>query len=42
MKTFTLREIVDLTEGELRGDPERQIVGAAPLAEATRGEISFS
>src|SRR5207248_4807470 len=30
-----------LTEGELRGLPERQIVGAAPLAEATQGEISF-
>jgi UDP-3-O-[3-hydroxymyristoyl] glucosamine N-acyltransferase len=41
MKTFTLREIAGLTEGELRGDPERQIVGAAPLAEATQGEISF-
>src|SRR5260370_10474782 len=41
MKTFTLREIAVLTEGELRGDPERQIVGAAPLAEATQGEISF-
>ena len=41
MKTFTLREIAGLTQGELRGDPERQIVGAAPLAEATQGEISF-
>jgi UDP-3-O-[3-hydroxymyristoyl] glucosamine N-acyltransferase len=41
MKAFTLREIAGLTEGELRGDPERQIVGAAPLAEATQGEISF-
>jgi UDP-3-O-[3-hydroxymyristoyl] glucosamine N-acyltransferase len=41
MKTFTLREIASLTEGELVGEPQRQIIGAAPLAEATEMEISF-
>ena len=41
VKTITLREIADLTKGELQGDPQRQINGAAPLAEATEGEITF-
>jgi UDP-3-O-[3-hydroxymyristoyl] glucosamine N-acyltransferase len=41
VKTFTLKKIASLTEGELRGDEQRQITGAAPLAEATPGEISF-
>jgi UDP-3-O-[3-hydroxymyristoyl] glucosamine N-acyltransferase len=41
MKSFTLQEIARLTEGELQGDPKRQIIGAAPLAEATQSEISF-
>jgi UDP-3-O-[3-hydroxymyristoyl] glucosamine N-acyltransferase len=41
VKSITLREIADLTKGDLRGDPQRQICGAAPLAEATQGEITF-
>jgi UDP-3-O-[3-hydroxymyristoyl] glucosamine N-acyltransferase len=41
MKTLILQEIAAVTGGELRGDPQRQIVGAAPLAEATEGEITF-
>jgi UDP-3-O-[3-hydroxymyristoyl] glucosamine N-acyltransferase len=41
VKTFTLNEIARLTEGEVRGDPQRQITGAAPLVEATQNEISF-
>jgi UDP-3-O-[3-hydroxymyristoyl] glucosamine N-acyltransferase len=41
MKTLTLQEIAGVTEGELRGEPGRQIAGAAPLAEATENEISF-
>jgi UDP-3-O-[3-hydroxymyristoyl] glucosamine N-acyltransferase len=41
MKSFTLQEIARLTEGEIQGDPKRQITGAAPLAEATENEISF-
>jgi UDP-3-O-[3-hydroxymyristoyl] glucosamine N-acyltransferase len=41
LKTLTLQQIADATEGELRGDPQRAIIGAAPLAEATEQEISF-
>jgi UDP-3-O-[3-hydroxymyristoyl] glucosamine N-acyltransferase len=41
VKTFTLQEIASFSGGELRGDPHRQITGAASLAEATEGEISF-
>ena len=41
MKTFTLQEIASLTEGHLIGDSQREIIGAAPLAEATEKEISF-
>jgi UDP-3-O-[3-hydroxymyristoyl] glucosamine N-acyltransferase len=41
VKTFTLDEIARLTEGDLHGDPQREITGAATLAEAALGEISF-
>src|SRR4051812_25803533 len=41
MKTLTLQEIAKATDGELSGDATRQIVGAAPLSEATENEISF-
>jgi UDP-3-O-[3-hydroxymyristoyl] glucosamine N-acyltransferase len=41
VKTLTLQEIATATEGKLHGDPNRQIAGAAPLAEATEKEISF-
>jgi UDP-3-O-[3-hydroxymyristoyl] glucosamine N-acyltransferase len=41
VKTLTLQEIATATQGELRGDPKRSITGAAPLVEATEGEISF-
>jgi UDP-3-O-[3-hydroxymyristoyl] glucosamine N-acyltransferase len=37
----TLQEIAELSGGELRGDPALLITGAASLAEATAGEISF-
>lgn len=39
--TFTLEELAALSGGELRGDPGQQINGAASLAEATPGEITF-
>ncbi|MFL6528562.1 MAG: UDP-3-O-(3-hydroxymyristoyl)glucosamine N-acyltransferase [Chthoniobacterales bacterium] len=38
---FTLDELARLVAGELRGDPDQQITGAASLAEATAGEITF-
>jgi UDP-3-O-[3-hydroxymyristoyl] glucosamine N-acyltransferase len=39
--TFTLQELASMSGGELVGDPELKITGAASLAEATSGEISF-
>ncbi len=39
--TFTLQEIAKISGGELRGDPALKITGAASLAEAVAGEISF-
>ncbi|MFL6515316.1 MAG: UDP-3-O-(3-hydroxymyristoyl)glucosamine N-acyltransferase [Chthoniobacterales bacterium] len=41
MKKLTLQEIAGATEGQLQGDSQRQITGAATLVEATEGEISF-
>ena len=39
--TFTLQELATMSGGELIGDPALKITGAASLAEATAGEISF-
>lgn len=39
--TFTLQELAFLSGGELLGDPLHEITGAASLAEATAGEITF-
>jgi UDP-3-O-[3-hydroxymyristoyl] glucosamine N-acyltransferase len=39
--TLTLQEIAKLSGGELIGDPNQEISGAASLAEAVPGEISF-
>ncbi|PYJ48861.1 MAG: UDP-3-O-(3-hydroxymyristoyl)glucosamine N-acyltransferase [Verrucomicrobia bacterium] len=39
--TFTLQELATMSGGELIGDPAFEITGAASLAEATSGEISF-
>jgi UDP-3-O-[3-hydroxymyristoyl] glucosamine N-acyltransferase len=39
--TFTLQELAVMSGGELIGDPALEITGAASLAEATTGEISF-
>lgn len=39
--TLTLQELAKLSGGELRGDPATPITGAASLAEATPGEVSF-
>jgi UDP-3-O-[3-hydroxymyristoyl] glucosamine N-acyltransferase len=39
--TFTLQELATMSGGELVGDPGLKITGAASLAEATPGEISF-
>jgi UDP-3-O-[3-hydroxymyristoyl] glucosamine N-acyltransferase len=39
--TFTLRNIATVSGGDIVGDPSLQITGAASLAEATPGEISF-
>jgi UDP-3-O-[3-hydroxymyristoyl] glucosamine N-acyltransferase len=39
--TFTLQKLASMFDGELVGDPALKIIGAASLAEATTGEISF-
>lgn len=39
--TLTLQELATMAGGELLGDPAQQITGAASLAEATTGEITF-
>jgi len=39
--TLTLQQLAAMSGGELVGDPSLQITGAASLAEATPGEISF-
>jgi UDP-3-O-[3-hydroxymyristoyl] glucosamine N-acyltransferase len=39
--TFTLQELATMSGGELVGDPELKITGAASLSEAAPGEISF-
>lgn len=40
--TFTLQELTDMSGGELAGgDPAQVVTGAAALAEATAGEITF-
>ena len=41
MVSFTLQELAGTSNGELVGDPKLKITGAASLAEATSGEISF-
>jgi UDP-3-O-[3-hydroxymyristoyl] glucosamine N-acyltransferase len=38
---FTLQELATISGGELSGDPKKVITGAASLADATAGEISF-
>ncbi|MFL6583725.1 MAG: UDP-3-O-(3-hydroxymyristoyl)glucosamine N-acyltransferase [Chthoniobacterales bacterium] len=38
---FTLGDLAALSGGELRGDADQKITGAASLAEATPGEITF-
>jgi UDP-3-O-[3-hydroxymyristoyl] glucosamine N-acyltransferase len=39
--TLKLQELAAMCGGELRGEAEQKITGAASLAEATAGEISF-
>jgi UDP-3-O-[3-hydroxymyristoyl] glucosamine N-acyltransferase len=39
--SFTLQELASTSDGELVGDPKLKITGAASLAEATSGDISF-
>jgi UDP-3-O-[3-hydroxymyristoyl] glucosamine N-acyltransferase len=39
--TLTLQEIAKLCGGELIGDPNQEITGAASLAEAQPGEVTF-
>jgi UDP-3-O-[3-hydroxymyristoyl] glucosamine N-acyltransferase len=39
--TFTLQELATMSGGELLGDPAQKITGAASLAEATDGDVSF-
>ena len=39
--TYTLQQLATTSGGELVGDPSLKITGAASLAEATPGEISF-
>jgi UDP-3-O-[3-hydroxymyristoyl] glucosamine N-acyltransferase len=39
--TLSLQQLTALCSGELDGDPTQQITGAASLAEATSGEITF-
>jgi UDP-3-O-[3-hydroxymyristoyl] glucosamine N-acyltransferase len=38
---FTLQELAAISGGELIGDPAQVVTGAASLAEATAGEVSF-
>src|SRR5438445_10620113 len=38
---FTLQELATMSGGELLGDPALKITGAASLAEAVPGEITF-
>jgi UDP-3-O-[3-hydroxymyristoyl] glucosamine N-acyltransferase len=39
--TFTLRELAELSGGELVGDPKQTVKGAASLLEAGEGDITF-
>jgi UDP-3-O-[3-hydroxymyristoyl] glucosamine N-acyltransferase len=39
--TFTLKDLAIMSGGELIGEPEQNITGAASLAEAIPGEVSF-
>jgi UDP-3-O-[3-hydroxymyristoyl] glucosamine N-acyltransferase len=39
--TFTLQELAAMSGGKLCGDPDQKISGAASLAEAAAGEITF-
>jgi UDP-3-O-[3-hydroxymyristoyl] glucosamine N-acyltransferase len=39
--TFTLKELAGICGGELLGDPNQEIKGAASLAEAVAGEVAF-
>ncbi|MEY2440015.1 MAG: UDP-3-O-[3-hydroxymyristoyl] glucosamine N-acyltransferase [Verrucomicrobiota bacterium] len=39
--TLTLQEIAEQSAGELKGDSQQHVTGAASLAEATAGEITF-
>jgi UDP-3-O-[3-hydroxymyristoyl] glucosamine N-acyltransferase len=39
--TLTLRELAKISGGELQGDPDHEISGAATLAEATENEVTF-
>jgi len=39
--TFTLQELAAMCGGELSGDPAKEIKGAASLAEAVAGEVTF-
>ena len=41
MVSFTLQELANTSGGKLVGDPKLEITGAASLADATSGEISF-
>ena len=38
---FNLEQLAAMSDGELLGDPSPKITGAASLAEATAGEITF-
>ena len=39
--SLTVKQLADLSGGELVGDSTLKITGAASLGEATQGEISF-
>jgi UDP-3-O-[3-hydroxymyristoyl] glucosamine N-acyltransferase len=39
--TFSLKELAAISGGELVGDPAQEIKGAASLADATPGEVTF-
>ena len=41
MQMFTLQQLAALCRGELDGDPDQQIIGAASLVEAMPDEITF-
>ena len=41
MKKYTIREIAQIIEGKIKGDPDTEVTGIAEIDKAGRGEITF-